>query len=131
MSISYKQTVIEVTNSRMAELGSQIDKHRFSVILDRIRKVKLKFGQKNKEKECLRCQCHPANQKETVTVSPYSTLSSWLDELATIQNPSEEDILHLSPVGRRRMPSYASHTTSTPVSLTIQPMNRIGSRSRN
>ena len=63
----------------------------------------------------MRCQCHPANQRDTVTVSPYSTFSSWLDELARIQNPSAEYILYLSPFGKRRMPVYASHTTSTPV----------------
>ena len=113
----------------MAELGLQNPKYRFSVILDRIRKVKEKLGKKNKEKECLRGQCHSA--KKTVPVSPYSTLSSWLDDLERIHNPSAEDILHLSPVGRRRMPVYASHTTSTPISLTVHPMNSIGSRSRN
>jgi hypothetical protein len=115
----------------MAELGLQIDKHRFEVILDRIRKVKEKLGKKNKEKEYLRGQYHPANQKGTDSVPPYSTLSSWLEDLDRIQNPLAEDILHLSPVGRRRFPSYASHTTSTPVSLTIQPLNSIGSTSRN
>ena len=129
--ISDKQIVREATSSRMAELGLQIHKHRFSVILDRIRKVKVKLGKKNKEKECLRGQCHVINQKGTDPVPPYSTLFSWLEDLERIQNPSAEDILHLSPVGRRRMPVYASHTTSTPISLTVHPMNSIGSRSRN
>ena len=112
----------------MAELGLQNPKYRFSVILDRIRKVKEKLGKKNKEKECLRGQCHSA--KKTVPVSPYSTLSSWLDDLERIHNPSAEDILHLSPVRRRRMPNHGSHTTSTPVSVVIQPMNRIDRRNK-
>ena len=88
--------MIAATDSRMAELGFKIHKHRFPIILERIRKMKEKFWGGNKEKECLRGQCRPA--KKTVPVSPYSTVSSWLEDLERIQNPSAEDILLLSPV---------------------------------
>ena len=64
--------------------------------------------------------------KKTIsTTSPYSSLSSWLDDLESFLHPSAEDIALLSPVGRKRSPSNSFHTTSTPVSLAIQPMNTV------
>ena len=63
--------------------------------------------------------------KKTIsTTSPYSSLSSWLDDLESFLHPSAEDIALLSPVGRKRTPGNSFHTTSPPVSLAIQPMNK-------
>ena len=102
-------------------MGLHFYKNRFSEIFPKLLIRKSKGGARKQRKKSV-------DKPEPAPVSTYSSLPAWLEDLESLQHPSQEDIAFLSPVGRKRIQSGLFPATSTPVNLAILPLNKLEQR---